>query len=93
MRNKFGPQNPEEEAIFAEEQFRVHIQHVLRQTMNEVGISSKELAEKIGMSAENFEDFFFSSDCFVSPQWLAHIFHILGYKIELTVRSERINGS
>ena len=48
MSKKFGPSDAAEEAIFAEERFRVHVQHALQKVMNRNGVTQRELAKRLG---------------------------------------------
>jgi transcriptional regulator with XRE-family HTH domain len=81
----FGPQNEEEELIFAEEAFRVDTQVKIHELMIRKGLSQRDLAERLKVSEARVSQFF--SDKFnMTVRKLAKIFFVMGEvpKIETT---------
>ena len=78
----FGPQNEEEALVFAEENFRVDVQHKIHKLMVVQGISDKDLAERLGVTEEDVEGFL-GDDAMIDLRMLARIFHVLGFRCEL----------
>jgi len=78
----FGSRNEEEALVFAEENFRVDVQHKIHKLMVIQGISDKDLAERLGVTEEDVEGFF-GDDAMIDFRMLARIFRVLGFRCEL----------
>jgi predicted XRE-type DNA-binding protein len=75
--NGFGPQNEEEERIFAEENFRIDVQVALRELMVEKGVTQKELARRLHVSESRVSQIF-SDEFNMTVRKLAAFYHALG---------------
>ena len=80
----FGPQNEAEEAVFAEEAFRVDVQVAIHELMEEKGVSQRELANRLGVSEARVSQIF-SDACNITIRRLARIFHALGETAQVVV--------
>ena len=78
----FVPRDEEEALVFAEENFRVDVQHKIHKLMVAQGISDKDLAKLLDVTEEDVEDFF-GDDAMIDLRMLARIFHVLGFRCEL----------
>lgn len=89
----FGPRNEEEALVFAEENFRVDVQHQIHRIMGVQGISDKDLAERLGLTEEDVESFF-GDDAMIDFRMLARIFHVLNTRCKLSweLRGEVFGG-
>jgi DNA-binding phage protein len=72
-----GPKNQTEEVVFAEENFRVDVQHRILSVMNKLNVSRAELARRMGKSEQHVSQLFASS---ANPtvKTIARIFYALG---------------
>ena len=73
----FGPKNAKEAKIFAEEQFRVDVQHAIQAAMNAADASRENLAGRLGWSVERVNRIF-EDECDLSVRELGQISHALG---------------
>lgn len=80
---KLGPKNRDEELIFAEEEFRVHVQHSLQSLLNEKKLSHSQLAERLNVSEARVSQIF-SSQCNLTLRMLGRVFYVLGERARLT---------
>jgi DNA-binding phage protein len=72
-----GPKNRTEEVIFAEENFRVDVQHCISSVMNKSKVSRAELARRMGKSEQHVSQLF-SSGANPTIKTIARIFFALG---------------
>src|SRR5665213_4450818 len=72
-----GPKNSTEEGIFAEENFRVDIQHRISSVMNKLGVSRAQLARQMGKSEQHLSQLF-ASGANPTVKTIARIFFALG---------------
>lgn len=79
--NPFGPQNEEEERIFAEEEFRVDVQQFVHNLMTEKKVSQRELARRLKVTEARVSQVF-SDNCNVTVRVLARIFHALDEHVQ-----------
>jgi transcriptional regulator with XRE-family HTH domain len=87
----FGPQNEEEARIYAEENFRIDVQMLIHDLMEQKGINQRQLAERLGVTESRVSQFF--SDRFnMTVRKLAGVFHALGERPELKAASARAVG-
>ncbi|NUP13828.1 MAG: helix-turn-helix transcriptional regulator [Polyangiaceae bacterium] len=79
----FGPKNAAEAVIFAEEGFRVHVQVMVQTRLNELGITQRELAKRLGVSDERASQLL-SNEARLTVRTVGRIFHALGCEPRLT---------
>jgi transcriptional regulator with XRE-family HTH domain len=80
------PKTHEEDLIFSEEGFRVHVQHSIQKLLNEKGMSHSQLAQKLGISLEKVEEIF-SSDCKLTIRRLARVYFVLEADLKIADES------
>lgn len=78
----FGPKNAEEVVVFAEEGFRVHVQHQVQTRLNELGLTHRDLARRMGVSDQRVSQLL-SDSARLTVQTVARIFHHLGREVRL----------
>lgn len=71
-KHKFGPQNKDEERVFAVEGFRVDVRHELQKLLNAKQLTFRALADLIGMS-EEFVVKIMTIDDHLTLEWLGEI--------------------
>jgi transcriptional regulator with XRE-family HTH domain len=77
-----GPKNHAEEFIFAEEEFRVHVQYTIQKLLNDKKGTRSQLASALGVTEARVSQIF-SSQCNLTLRMLGKIFHVLGEKAQL----------
>jgi transcriptional regulator with XRE-family HTH domain len=80
------PKTHEEALLFAEEGFRVHVQHSIQKLLKNKGVSHSQLAQKLGISLEEVEEIF-SSDCKLTIRGLARIYFVLEADLKIADES------
>lgn len=77
------PLNLDEESIFAEEEFRVHVQYTIQRLLDVKKVSYEELAKLLHVPDSQVHEIF-SSKCNLTLRMLGRIFQVLGEKVELS---------
>lgn len=90
MLNKtlFGPQTEEEKEIFALEALVVSVQIALHRAMTKHGVSSKQLAERLGMSPARVSQIFSDKGPNLTLRTIAKIQSALGEDFELVLKAD-----
>lgn len=83
-----GPKTPKEERVWAEEKFRIDVQHALYDAMQRCGVTDIELAARLGWNTKRISRVF-TDECKLSPRDIAAICHVLGVKCHFTVEGDR----
>lgn len=81
----FGPKDKREAEVFALENVRADMQYAIVSLMNHLGVSRKELAERLGCTAANISQIL-SEDGNPKLDTIARIFHALGDEARITSR-------
>ena len=84
----FGPQSEEEKETFALEALVVSVQVALHRAMTKHGVSSKELAERLGMSPARVSQIFSDRGPNMTLRTIAKIQAALGDEFELVMKSD-----
>jgi predicted XRE-type DNA-binding protein len=74
---RFGPRSEKEAYIYAEEEFRVDVQHAIYTLMQQKRVTQKQLAARLGVSAARVSHIF-SDRCNLTVRLLARIYRALG---------------
>ncbi len=84
----FEPQNDNEKTILAIEALAVSVQLALQKVMVEGGVSQRDLAEKLGVSAARVSQMLSTQGANLTIKTIAKIAHALGEGFELVSRTE-----
>lgn len=87
-KNIFGPQSEDERETFALEALVVSVQVALHRAMTKHGVSSKELAERLGMSPARVSQIFSDKGPNMTLRTIAKIQTALGDEFELVMKSD-----
>jgi predicted XRE-type DNA-binding protein len=84
LKKPFGPRNEKEARTFAEENFRIDVQMLIHELMEQKHINQRELADLLGVSESRVSQFF--TDRFnMTVRKLAGVFHVLGERPVISV--------
>ena len=87
-----GPRNKDEEVIFAEEEFRVHVQHTIQKLLNDKSLTHAQLATALGVTEARVSQIF-SSQCNLTLRMLGRVFYVLGEKAQLSYEGKRTEST
>lgn len=74
----FGPKNEHEELIFASEEFKAEIQYEILRVMSAEGLSQKDLAKKMSVSAARVSQIL-DDEANLTTDNITKVFHSMGY--------------
>ncbi|MDO6591827.1 MULTISPECIES: helix-turn-helix domain-containing protein [Rhodobacterales] len=84
-----GSQTPDQEEIFAIEELVFSVQISLQRAMNRNGVSSKELAERLGMTPARVSQIFSSKGSNLTIKTIAKVINALGEEFEFSPKVKK----